>query len=687
MRESLRVQDRPSAPLYEIERFAHPDTKGLCTKEIRLSRGLQRTNMNQPTSPGPTHGGQEQKKSQSREKGFLKKTKHLLRGTEQKEQKPDNVRAPGQPQPIQAQKPPRKQSSQAPSSPMPTKQREAEKGDSIAILNMEAEGIQRQWSMGITENKDEIPHSGALTHLDTEVESMTVSRRAMNGHNHPVPPAAVGGQIHHGPSAVPMQNASLTFLRAPHAANETAPLHSGNSALVTKRPNVSPLANTQHGQQLGQQSCIGIDSQNHKMLKSELEAVKDQSNLLQKQLRAAQEQLSHVQHLDREHQALRSEHEQVLQDVDDLQAARDHAANEAVKLAEENTGLREDVKTWHSRFSLVNTDLLEARADNTSSSKVDDKWFGMQWGDLQVKIEALSHQYFLGRLSRPGHSILERAKGSRPEKLENQPSKAITRLTDSYSRYLKSEYDRPLLIQAFLWCVLVNSVFDHSSCNDGGFYWAGQSRSLLYHLRLEVKPIRPLRHKDAQPYTPSDVKRLEKEMKDFNKWRAETAIMMLAKEPVTKRIRNISGDLASLIAEILDEIAPYIVVTKDRPLAATEPDLKEQLRIILITAIEVDAEIARQRARIFCEQWRGGIDSEPFWGFPVNPEDSETITTADQKKSGAKSPANPVVELIVQPALFREGNQYGEEYDLRHALSKAKVVVGENLALPAGRRW
>jgi hypothetical protein len=691
MRESLRAQSQP--PPFSSEGRTHTpaEKSNHLARDLRMLHASKPAEMIHPTSPEPSQSVKEQKKSQSKDGSLLKKTKaktkNMFRGSEHKEESPDYIRTASQCSPPQTQSAPRKQSMQANTQIVPTKQREIGKGDNIATLNREAIGIERQWSMGITEDRADDPQPRAPKHPDVKPPSTTVTRRAMNGQHNQKSLASVSGPNHLGPSAIPVQNASLTSLRTSHAAYEVAQLHFDDSALVPNRSNGPSVPILPHEPRSAQQLYNGTESNNHKVLNDELGVVQERNKSLQEQLQVAREDLAHVQHLDRDHRALLSEHEQVLQDVANLQAERDHAANETVQLAQANAGLLEDVETWHSRFNLVNKELLEARADISSGSKVDDKWFAMQWGDLQVKIESLSHQYFLGHLSRPGNSILDRAKGSRPEKMESQPSKAITRLTNSFARYLKSDQDRPLLIQAFLWCILVNNVFDHAGYHDGGFYWAGQSRSLLYHLRLEVKPIRPRRHKDAPPYTPSDEQRMEKETKDYHKWRAEMAVMMLAREPVTKRIRNISGDLVSLIAEVVDELAPYVVVSKDRPLAAIEPDLKDQLRIILTAAIETDAEIARQRARIFCEQWRGGIDSEPFWGFPVDPDDTETISTPDQTKGGIKTLMNPVVELIVQPALFREGNQYGEEYDVKRVLSKARVVVGENLALPSGRRW
>jgi hypothetical protein len=691
MRESLRVQFQPPTFSFEDEGYMPLENPSLSTKNPRMSHTLQPAEMNHPTSGEPVHSGKEQKKSRSKETGFLKKktknVKGMFRSNEHKEETPDSVRAPGQLAPPQTQSAPRKQSVQANTPSVLAKQREVGKGDNIATLNREAIGIERQWSIGITEDRTDVLQPRAPKHSDIKPTSTTVTRRATNDPNNQKPTSSVSGPSQLGPIAIPVQNASLTSLRTSHVVYDAAPLDFIDSSLVPKRSNGPSLPILPYEQRPGQQLHNGNGSSNHKSPNDELGIAQERNKSLEEQLQVARENLAHAQNLDRNHQALLNEHEQVLQDVANLEAERDHAANEAVQLAQANAGLLEDVRTWHSRFNLANKELLEARADISSGSKVDDKWFSMQWNDLQVKIESLSHQYFLGHFSRPGNSILDRAKGSRTDRIDDQPSKAITRLTSSYARYLKSDQDRPLLIQAFLWCVLVNNVFDHAAYHDGGFYWAGQSRSLLYHLRLEVQPVRPTRHKDALPYTPSEKQRLERETRDYHKWRAETAIMMLAREPVTKRLRNISGDMVSFIAEIIDELAPYIVVSKERPLTAIEPDLKEQLRIILTAAIEIDAEIARQRSRVFCEQWRGGTESEPFWGFPPNAEDTETVSTPDQRKSGFRTPAHPVVELIVQPALFREGNQYGEQYDVKHVLSKAKVVVGENLALPAGRRW
>jgi hypothetical protein len=548
----------------------------------------------------------------------------------------------------------------------PSKPREAKVGDKVAHLNKEKEGIERQWSKDTAGVSNE-SHQ-AITHA--------VSRKAIN--------AAEDPQVFHnalelGPqeAASFLANGSLQTQRAPHPAWTSEPQSIGDHGSFAPRPNGYPPSPRQHEQALRRPSNV-IRSQSHEMLKGELELAKQQIGYLERELDVARQEAMREQLFDEEHNALRNAH-------DTLLAAQHRASAEARKLEEANLKLQEDVKTWRTNWNALNHDFTQLQTDLTSVRKVDDKWFATQWKDLHIKIELLSLQYFQGRLAKSSASVMDRVKGSRLEKFDDESARCLARLTGPFSRYLKSDNERPLIIQAYIWSILVNNAFDHVGCYDGGFLWAGQSRAALCYLNRDSKPVRKRRHKDGLPLTPSESQRIEKDTRTFHKWRAETAIMMLEREPVKNRIKNIGSDITSLVTEMFATSAPYIVTTKDRPLNAAELDIKEQLRAILIEAIEIDAEMAQQRARIFCEQWRGSLDGEPSWGFQWVGDEAEMICTAEQNKNGIPNYRNPCVEMIIQPALSKEGNQYGEGYEKREILCKAKVIVGEDPTLPGSR--
>jgi hypothetical protein len=619
------------------------------------------------------------KKSQTQNKGFLSHLKGKISGKEH-EQAPEVTRTPGNFQPPPAQTPPRKHSIPTHQQPVSTKIQSPKSEEDIKILNKEAGDIERSWSIDVVGNKNGNQQPQGTMQPNAMHGKAAVSRKPMNGHI----PAKETNYL--SLAKVSLSNAPLTALRHPDHTYAIEPHHFSERSSTLEQTDITSELYHQKEPHARPESSDMTRSQSQELLQREKNVLKQKNQKVQEDPDTTEEKANQVHSQEMEVEALRLTLAQDRENLRILQEERDRAASDVTQLTEENVKLQEDVMTWRNQFNLVNDALIKLQVDLTSASKVDDKYFVGQWREIHVNIESLSLQYFLSRSSRPFNSMLDRVKGSRPDKSESQPVKAITQLAESYTRYLKSEQDRPIIIQSFIWSTLVNKIFNHKGCYDGGFFWAGQSRALLCHLSDEIKPIRPRRQKDYAPLTPSDIKRLKEETRTFHKWRAETAIMMLAREPVGKRIRNINSEIGALITEIFEAMAPYILTDKDKSATVAEFDIKEQLRIIVTKAIETDAEMAKQRAWIFCEQWRAEMDGDPCWGFRPKSEDTDIVTSPEQSKSGARLPVDPFVEIIVQPALFRKGNQYGEEYEHRHVLCKAKVIVSENPASPISRR-
>ncbi|KAF2026846.1 hypothetical protein EK21DRAFT_92092 [Setomelanomma holmii] len=638
------------------------------------------------TSSEIAQDGNTFKESHPQSKGLRTRLKRTLRSNGQ-EQPDQSTHNPGQITPLPVQNAQRKPSMPATQHPSSSKKHTPGDEDSIANLNKVAKDIERQWSMDETKDKHEIQPSLGSARVEHLSGTPNVSRKAINGRPMPATVAPLQDPNHHGPTLLSSTNGILTSARAPHLVHVAEPQSIEGAPANLPHTNGYPQQSFKNEQHSARRPSNGLRSQSYELLHREHDILKKQHELLQERLHAFQDAEHQARSLDEENQSIRLAHDRTLEDLGRLETERDDYASVAAQLAQENAKLQEDVLAWRTQFNLANSDLLLLRSDLTSAKKVDDQWFAAQWREIHEKIKLLSHQYFQGHLPRPGNSILERFKGVRPEEMATHPDKALTRLSDSHGRYLRSDHDRPLIVQGFIWCALVLNVFDHLGIHDGGFYWAGQSRAILYHMNREVKPVRPRRQKDSLPAPPSEIQRIANETRNYHKWRAETGIMMLAQESISKRTRNINNELTSLVAEIFDALAPYIVPRKDRPVNAVGLDIKDQLRAILIQAIETDAEMAQQRASVYCEQWFGSFEGNPQWGFPYQPEDADIVATPDQAKGGQLQLKNPCVDLIIQPALFREGNQYGEDYSTRHILCRAKVVVGEDPTLPACRRW
>jgi hypothetical protein len=426
-------------------------------------------------------------------------------------------------------------------------------------------------------------------------------------------------------------------------------------------------------------------STENKQISPSYEKMRSDLEVAQFEKEQFQRQLENVQKMAHERNAslvlLQKSHDDVVQELHGLRLAHDRLISDVAQLGNLNSELEADVLSWQTQFDIANNELLQLRSN--LSNHVSDKWFQTQWKDMHVKIENLSNQYFVGRLSKASNPMKSRGKGSRPDRLENQPAVLLARLTNENARYLASDRERTLIIQAFIWWILINRVFAHTSCDDQGFYWAGQSRELLYHLKRQIRPPRP---KSWSHFSSNDLRRMESNAKNYHQWRATTSMLLLSREPVDKRINNIRGLMDDLITDVFYAVSPYIVVTKQVSLAAAETGLCSQLEAILLQATETDAQMAQQRAWIYCEQWRAPMEGDPQWGFKLDSDEAEIIETPEQAKGRRTHFKDPCVEMIIQPALIREGNQYGQEYATREVLCKAKVVVGESTFPPIPHR-
>ncbi|OAK94929.1 hypothetical protein IQ06DRAFT_62476 [Phaeosphaeriaceae sp. SRC1lsM3a] len=363
---------------------------------------------------------------------------------------------------------------------------------------------------------------------------------------------------------------------------------------------------------------------------------------------------------------------QMASELDNARNSCERSRENAEKLGNDVAQAQEDLLDWQGRFGLVNNELLQLRSN--LDKHVSDKWFQSQWKVLHTRIEAVSDQYFVGRQSRFQGSILSRGKGMRPDKLEIHPSISLTRLTNEHAWYLGSEHMRPLIIQAFIWWVLVNRIFAHMACDEWGFFWAGQSRDLLYHLKRQILPPRPRDWPQSDPVT---LQRMEADARNYHTWRATTAMLLVARTSVDKRIKTVQDLIIDLVGDVLQAVSPYIVVPKGTSPGAAEDGFCKQLEAIFVEAIKTDAEMAQQRAWIYCEQWRAHREGDPLWGFACSPDEAEIIQTVDQSRGRRAQATGSCIELIVQPALLRDGNQYGEKYATQQVLCKAKVIAGE----------
>jgi hypothetical protein len=371
-------------------------------------------------------------------------------------------------------------------------------------------------------------------------------------------------------------------------------------------------------------------------------------------------------------EALQKEQKETLETVQQALDAKNQAQDDKENMLEK----------WREATSALN------KLQEEMNYKADDTYFSGIWRTLQANIENLTLSHFGGRPAKP--SKLARAKASLHAKPEDEPAKDLIFLTSEWSKYLGSERGRPLLMQAFIWNMLNYCIFDSLNRHSQGLYWAGNLRTPLSRLRADLRSgmcmgtIGCYSRVLNLPFTEVLLMRgvdetaqglLEKEIRDYHKWRAITTQLLLSKRP--KRI------LPHEIAELVDDVVKYLRRHFTNPTPENEANFKNRLADIFTEAIHLDGEMNQQRAFLFCEMWVNDYDAKEPWGFPF---DSSMMQAIEDPGKGSNSFAvKATVELLISPALFKAGNAYGENYHVRSPLVKAKVVVSEHPALKGSK--
>lgn len=361
--------------------------------------------------------------------------------------------------------------------------------------------------------------------------------------------------------------------------------------------------------------------------------------------------------------------------LSNVQVACDAANSKVTQLNQQNDTLQGDISNWRTRFHGVNNELLQLKHDLKSA--IDDDWFIKEWRDLHSKIENFSRTYFVGRPTRIFGAIMNRSKGTvAAARTETLYDHALKQLARKHADYTGSETQRPLIIQALLWWILANEIFDHMNCSNGGLFWAGQTREQLGELESELRTEHII---DWSQLSPKDAKDVEYESGIFHKWRAMTAMLLLSKRSTDERVASISLIVDDIVMNVMRTLSALVKVMGDKERAAADENMRDNLRAMLKKAIHLDSEIYQHRAWIFCGQgnFNNGHPHQQH-GFRFDPDFMEVTGGQDHVNDRRTQSSDPFVELIVQPALCREGNEYGEEYSTRRVLCQAKVIVCEN---------
>jgi hypothetical protein len=229
---------------------------------------------------------------------------------------------------------------------------------------------------------------------------------------------------------------------------------------------------------------------------------------------------------------------------------------------------------------------------------------------------------------------------------------------------MKSNDHRHFLIQAFLWQRLIAEVFDDSWA---GLYWADYTHGGLRLIQNHLNPC-----KSASSNHSKDT--LETRLKEYHTWRAKTTQLLLAQRRPPDHTMH--GRINELVNKLSSDLQPF---ANSKSL---EDKFNSLLKDIVTDAVDLDSKMKTQKA-IFTPK----LYSKEGWGFgfPFDSSSMDEILVSTESADESKDTQNPLpVELVVSPALLKEGNSMAEEYQTHHVLVNAQVICTQ-LVLTMGK--
>ncbi|KAB8272951.1 hypothetical protein BDV30DRAFT_211266 [Aspergillus minisclerotigenes] len=203
--------------------------------------------------------------------------------------------------------------------------------------------------------------------------------------------------------------------------------------------------------------------------------------------------------------------------------------------------------------------------------------------------------------------------------------------------YLEVSEMRPMVIEAFLWRVIVGEVFNN-------YWWAIRIQRALSRVMNFVKK--------RSSSKPEDIRKVQM-------WAASTTELVIEAHNLSQETRGFDEhpDLKKdkLAEDICDILEPYC--------CSHDSSLSRQLRHVLDNAIALDRDISRQVAQV-------------KWEFPPKDDmvsfDPDTMKLREGEKISASS-VNREVQIVICPCLRKRGKSDGKDFQTEILLMKAKV--------------
>ncbi|KAK7956339.1 uncharacterized protein PG986_005561 [Apiospora aurea] len=225
--------------------------------------------------------------------------------------------------------------------------------------------------------------------------------------------------------------------------------------------------------------------------------------------------------------------------------------------------------------------------------------------------------------------------------LSYSPTKYTTgflrRIVQEPNVFLGSKGDRMDLVQAIIWDHLAEYVFASRSGPSRG-YWAGERYEKFHELNRSI--VGSLQYGDSH----------------FHLWRSQSAALLSSYASLDSVKRNAHACVDRILKDL------------KLPFRTWGPTLDQQLLNLVLEAIQLDSDLAQQRASWFCEypgDRRHEMEFDDFAMKPVNHNFEEGETR---------------VALIVAPALMKAGDSTGDHYDSEQLMVESLVYRGRPFA-------
>ncbi|KAF6790674.1 hypothetical protein CSOJ01_14531 [Colletotrichum sojae] len=305
-----------------------------------------------------------------------------------------------------------------------------------------------------------------------------------------------------------------------------------------------------------------------------------------------------------------------------IQCQKDKAHEGEIRKHEKlNTLLKDEIKSM--KKELVSKEVAEARArDIVNSNKTSDDLIRGKWNTMTYNIRALASTLLTHC---PPMNQLQPQQDGRPS--------AISDMTPEDYEFLQDEDVPSLIVQKYLWRSVVDSVLGGPQKHDMRRGW-GKDVGRSFYVYAEI---------------PTE------DMEEFFRWKVHGSNM------VEKIIGSDEEDITDIVKTEYQGFSALLPEEK-RGSKSAQQSLIKQLHKVYAEAVDLQSILMKSRAcfLVLWEKTEGAMVYEPEY---MEAEAYETDLDT-----------NSIVLCQVSPALFKQGNADGTDYDNHEVLIKLNVV-------------